>query len=206
MAIIWLDTHLHTPMYYFLGQLSFLDICYSSVTVPKMLKDSLLEKKTISFEGCITQIYFFLSFGGTECVLLAAMAYDRDEGIWLQMAFTIRNKELRGSSCEEDAIVLEKTEDPALFRISNKRSSEFHLVKTNYRGYLIVYARNIYPWQNEVPILFLYGRSIFTKLCTMTLYRSLVRSLQLSEEGLFRLRKPWKCLNIDNWGKKNPLS
>lgn len=77
MAIIWLDTHLHTPMYYFLGQLSFLDICYSSVTVPKMLKDSLLEKKTISFEGCITQIYFFLSFGGTECVLLAAMAYDR---------------------------------------------------------------------------------------------------------------------------------
>ncbi|XP_006022760.1 beta-lactoglobulin-like isoform X1 [Alligator sinensis] len=130
---------------------------------------------------------------------------NRGKKIWINFLQPRRSGNLvlrtlteKGSRCEEDAIVLEKTEDPALFRISNKRSSEFHLVKTNYRGYLIVYARNIYPWQNEVPILFLYGRSIYTKLCTMTLYRSLVRSLQLSEEGLFRLRKPWKCLNTED--------
>uniref|UniRef100_A0A8B9T059 Olfactory receptor n=1 Tax=Anas platyrhynchos TaxID=8839 RepID=A0A8B9T059_ANAPL len=77
MNLVWLDAHLHSPMYYFLGHLSFLDICYSSVTLPKILKDSFSSQKTISFAGCITQIYFFLSFGGSECVLLAAMAYDR---------------------------------------------------------------------------------------------------------------------------------
>ncbi|XP_021269816.1 olfactory receptor 10A7-like [Numida meleagris] len=77
MTLVWLDAHLHSPMYYFLGHLSFLDICYSSVTLPKILRDSFSPQKTISLVGCITQIYFFLCFGGSECVLLAAMAYDR---------------------------------------------------------------------------------------------------------------------------------
>ncbi|XP_069627112.1 olfactory receptor 10A7 [Haliaeetus albicilla] len=77
VTLIWLDAHLHSPMYFFLGHLSFLDICYSSVTLPKILGDSLSPQKTISFVGCITQIYFFLCFGGSECILLAAMAYDR---------------------------------------------------------------------------------------------------------------------------------
>ncbi|XP_005442187.1 olfactory receptor 1E1-like [Falco biarmicus] len=77
VTVIWLDAHLRSPMYFFLGHLSFLDICYSSVTLPKILRDSFSAQKTISFVGCITQIYFFLCFGGSECVLLAAMAYDR---------------------------------------------------------------------------------------------------------------------------------
>ncbi|XP_057266560.1 olfactory receptor 10A7-like [Pezoporus wallicus] len=77
VTLVWLDTHLQCPMYFFLGHLSFLDICYSSVTLPKILGDSFSPLKTISFVGCITQIYFFLCFGGSECVLLAAMAYDR---------------------------------------------------------------------------------------------------------------------------------
>ncbi|XP_052670434.1 olfactory receptor 10A7-like [Harpia harpyja] len=77
VTLVWLDAHLHSPMYFFLGHLSFLDICYSSVTLPKILGDSLSPQKTISFVGCITQIYFFLCFGGSECILLAAMAYDR---------------------------------------------------------------------------------------------------------------------------------
>ncbi|NWX15562.1 OR2A5 protein, partial [Aegotheles bennettii] len=77
MTLVWLNTHLHSPMYFFLAHLSFLDICYSSVTLPKILGDSFSPQKTISFVGCITQIYFFLCFGGSECTLLAAMAYDR---------------------------------------------------------------------------------------------------------------------------------
>ncbi|KAM9271287.1 olfactory receptor 6N1-like [Morus bassanus] len=77
MTLVWLDAHLHSPMYFFLGHLAFLDICYSSVTLPKILGDSFSPQKTISFVGCITQIYFFLCFGGSECMLLAAMAYDR---------------------------------------------------------------------------------------------------------------------------------
>nr|XP_020670699.1 olfactory receptor 10A4-like [Pogona vitticeps] len=68
---------LHTPMYFFLRILSFLDICYSSVTIPKILLNLLTEDKSISYLGCAAQMYFLLSLGAAECVLLAVMAYDR---------------------------------------------------------------------------------------------------------------------------------
>nr|XP_033818372.1 olfactory receptor 1020-like [Geotrypetes seraphini] len=77
IAVIQLDSRLHTPMYFFLSILSSLDICFISVTLPYMLKILLSENKSISFAGCLTQLYFFISFAGTECFLLAAMAYDR---------------------------------------------------------------------------------------------------------------------------------
>ncbi|XP_069488845.1 olfactory receptor 5V1-like [Ambystoma mexicanum] len=77
ILVTWLDPHLYKPMYFFLGNLSFLDICYTSSTVPKMLETILSEKKTISYTGCVIQLYTFFSFVGTECVLLAAMSYDR---------------------------------------------------------------------------------------------------------------------------------
>lgn len=88
MTLVWLDAYLQSPMYYFLGHLSFLDICYSSVTLPKILRDSFSPQKTISLGGCITQIYFFLCFGGSECVLLAAMAYDRYVAICHPLHYT----------------------------------------------------------------------------------------------------------------------
>ncbi|KAG8517580.1 Olfactory receptor 5V1 [Galemys pyrenaicus] len=68
---------LHTPMYYFLSNLSFLDICYTSTTIPVMLLNFFREEKTISYEGCLSQIFFLVTCAGSECVLLAAMAYDR---------------------------------------------------------------------------------------------------------------------------------
>ncbi|XP_008149334.2 olfactory receptor 6-like [Eptesicus fuscus] len=74
---VWVTRSLHKPMYYFLGTLSFLETWYISVTVPKMLAGFLLCPNTISFLGCMTQLYFFISLASTECVLLAAMAYDR---------------------------------------------------------------------------------------------------------------------------------
>ncbi|XP_029437354.1 olfactory receptor 5V1-like [Rhinatrema bivittatum] len=74
---VGLDPRLHTPMYFFLCQLSCLDICYSSVTVPKILQNLSSTQKTISVAGCITQMYFFLSFATTEFLLLTVMAYDR---------------------------------------------------------------------------------------------------------------------------------
>lgn len=77
MTLVRLDAHLHSPMYLFLGRLPFLDICCSSVTLPKIRGDSFSPQKTIYLVGCITQIYFFLCFGGSKCMLLAAMAYDR---------------------------------------------------------------------------------------------------------------------------------
>ncbi|XP_078502648.1 olfactory receptor 1G1-like [Lissotriton helveticus] len=77
ISAVWSDIHLHTPMYFFLSNLSFLDVSYSSVTVPKMLGDFHKQRKTISFAGCLTQLYFFMFFVCAESFLLAAMAFDR---------------------------------------------------------------------------------------------------------------------------------
>ena len=71
------DSHLHTPMYFFLSNLSFVDICFISTTVPKMLKNIRTQNKVITYEGCIIQMYFFLLFGGLDVFLLTMMAYDR---------------------------------------------------------------------------------------------------------------------------------
>nr|XP_056719750.1 olfactory receptor 10A7-like [Euleptes europaea] len=71
------DPALHTPMYFFLRNLSFLEICYTSVNVPKMLENLLSGNKAISFLGCAVQTYFTFFLGGSECFLLASMAYDR---------------------------------------------------------------------------------------------------------------------------------
>ncbi|XP_054440913.1 olfactory receptor 13C9 [Pteronotus mesoamericanus] len=72
-----LDSHLHTPMYFFLGNLSFLDICYTTTSVPFTLVSFLSERKTISFSGCTVQMFLGLAMGTTECVLLGMMAFDR---------------------------------------------------------------------------------------------------------------------------------
>ncbi|XP_027807506.2 olfactory receptor 6B2 [Marmota flaviventris] len=74
---VWSSASLHRPMYFFLGSLSFLEIWYVSDIIPKMLDGFLLQRKHISFVGCMTQLYFFSSLVCTECVLLASMAYDR---------------------------------------------------------------------------------------------------------------------------------
>uniref|UniRef100_A0A8D0G3R5 Olfactory receptor n=1 Tax=Sphenodon punctatus TaxID=8508 RepID=A0A8D0G3R5_SPHPU len=78
VLLIRLDTHLlHAPMYFFLSNLALVDVGFASTTVPKMLYNMMSQTKTISFSGCFTQMYFFLTFGNTDSLLLAAMAYDR---------------------------------------------------------------------------------------------------------------------------------
>ncbi|XP_020820041.1 olfactory receptor 4F6-like [Phascolarctos cinereus] len=71
------DSHLHSPMYFLLANLSIIDLCLSTVAVPKMISDLFYEHKAISFQGCITQIFFIHFMGGTEMVLLISMAFDR---------------------------------------------------------------------------------------------------------------------------------
>ncbi|XP_006109070.1 olfactory receptor 7A10-like [Myotis lucifugus] len=71
------DSHLHTPMYFFLSNLSLVDICFTSTTLPKMLVNIQTQSKAITYAGCIIQLYFFLLFGGLDDFLLAVMAYDR---------------------------------------------------------------------------------------------------------------------------------
>nr|XP_008114743.2 PREDICTED: olfactory receptor 6B1 [Anolis carolinensis] len=77
ISLVKNNRSLHKPMYFFLGNLSFLEIWYISVTLPKLLVDFWSPSKTISFQSCMAQLYFFISLMCTECVLLAVMAYDR---------------------------------------------------------------------------------------------------------------------------------
>lgn len=89
ITIIQIEPHLQTPMYFFLTNLSFLDICYTSTNVPQMLSNMVGKKKTISFSRCAAQMYFSLSFGMIECVLLGVMAYDRYVAICHPLHYTI---------------------------------------------------------------------------------------------------------------------
>ncbi|XP_060133498.1 olfactory receptor 9G19-like [Zootoca vivipara] len=77
IALICSSSHLQTPMYFFIGNLSFLDLWYSSVYTPKILVNCISEDKSISFGGCASQFFFSAALAYSECYLLAAMAYDR---------------------------------------------------------------------------------------------------------------------------------
>ncbi|XP_042530553.1 olfactory receptor 8U9-like [Dipodomys spectabilis] len=77
IAAVTLDSRLHTPMYFFLKNLSFLDMCYTSVTVPKALANSLMGSEAISFGECVAQLFLFVMMCASECFLLTSMAYDR---------------------------------------------------------------------------------------------------------------------------------
>ncbi|XP_004648350.1 olfactory receptor 6B1-like [Octodon degus] len=87
--LVLMDSTLQTPMYIFLGNLSFLEVWYTTVTVPKLLATCLSKVVTISVSGCITQFYFFFSMGATECILLAAMAYDRYVAICSPLRYSL---------------------------------------------------------------------------------------------------------------------
>uniref|UniRef100_A0A8C8U9Z2 Olfactory receptor n=2 Tax=Peromyscus TaxID=10040 RepID=A0A8C8U9Z2_PERMB len=84
-----LDPKLHTPMYFFLANLSFLDLCYTTSTVPQMLINIQSHKRSISYVGCIAQLFIFLGLGSTECVLLSIMAFDRYVAICQPLRYTI---------------------------------------------------------------------------------------------------------------------
>ncbi|XP_060549591.1 LOW QUALITY PROTEIN: olfactory receptor 1361-like [Pantherophis guttatus] len=82
------DHHLHSPMYFFLGNLSCLETCYSSIILPKMLANLFTGQQSISFTGCTIQFYFFSSCAGTETYLLAVMSYDRYLAICRPLHYT----------------------------------------------------------------------------------------------------------------------
>nr|XP_025839322.1 olfactory receptor 7A17-like [Vulpes vulpes] len=83
------DSHLHTPMYFFLANLSFVDICFTSTTVPKMLWNIQTQSKVITYAGCITQIYFLIVFAVLDVFLLSMMAYDRYVAICHPLQYTV---------------------------------------------------------------------------------------------------------------------
>nr|XP_056704328.1 olfactory receptor 10T2-like [Euleptes europaea] len=93
IATIRLDCTLHIPMYFFLSVLSCSEICYSFVVIPKMLASLITERRTISFRGCISQMFFFNVFGGANCMLLAMMSYDRYVAICKPLHYPVLMKE-----------------------------------------------------------------------------------------------------------------
>ncbi|KAH0515507.1 Olfactory receptor 143 [Microtus ochrogaster] len=89
MSLICLNSHLHTPMYFFIFNLSFIDFCYSFVFTPKTLMSFVSEINTISFRGCMSQLFFFCLFVNSECFVLTAMAYDRYVAICRPLLYTV---------------------------------------------------------------------------------------------------------------------
>ncbi|KAB0387163.1 olfactory receptor 7A17-like [Muntiacus reevesi] len=83
------DSHLHTPMYFFLSNLSFVDICFISTTIPKMLKNIRTQNKVITYEACIIQMHFFILFATLDMFLLTVMAYDRFVAICHPLHYTV---------------------------------------------------------------------------------------------------------------------
>ncbi|XP_074812901.1 olfactory receptor 5W2-like isoform X2 [Natator depressus] len=89
ILLITIDPQLHTPMYFFLRNLSFCDLCLSSIISPKMLLNFLAERKSISYTACAVQMYLSFVFGDAECLLLAVMAYDRYVAICNPLLYTV---------------------------------------------------------------------------------------------------------------------
>ncbi|KFO36919.1 olfactory receptor 7D4 [Fukomys damarensis] len=83
------DSHLHTPMYFFLSNLSFVDICFVSTTIPKMLMNIQERSKCIAYVECLTQVYFLNTFAGMDNFLLTVMAYDRFVAICYPLKYTV---------------------------------------------------------------------------------------------------------------------
>ncbi|XP_050642771.1 LOW QUALITY PROTEIN: olfactory receptor 2B2 [Macaca thibetana thibetana] len=89
ILVLHLDFKLHTPMYFFLSNLSLLDLCYTTSTVPQMLVNICNTRKVISYGGCVAQFFIFLALGSTECLLLAIMSFDRFVAICRPLHYSI---------------------------------------------------------------------------------------------------------------------
>ena len=89
IALSYLDPRLHTPMYFFLSNLSFLDMCYTTSIVPQLLFNLSRADKSISFGGCVVQMYISLALGCTECILLGVMAFDRYAAVCRPLHYTV---------------------------------------------------------------------------------------------------------------------
>ncbi|XP_004647691.1 olfactory receptor 2A12-like [Octodon degus] len=89
VTLIYLDSHLHTPMYFFLSVLSLVDISYVTTTMPQMLVNMLYLRRAISWGACATQMFIFLVLGIAECILYAIMAYDRYVAVCFPLHYSL---------------------------------------------------------------------------------------------------------------------
>nr|XP_003421461.2 olfactory receptor 5B2-like [Loxodonta africana] len=102
IVLILVDSSLHTPMYFFLSNLSLVDSVYSSAVTPKVMAGLLTGDKVISYRGCVAQMFFFVAFASVDCYLLAVMAYDRQAAVCKPLHYTTT---MTMSVCAQMAIV-----------------------------------------------------------------------------------------------------
>ena len=165
------DTHLQTSMYFFLSVLSFVDICYVTVIIPKMLANFLSETKTISYGECLTQMYFFIAFGNTDNYLLAAMAIDR----YVAICNPLHNNTIMNHRCCVFLLVLS-------FCIPHLHSL-LHILLTNQ---LIFCASNV------IHHFFCDDQSVLKLSCSS----HFVKEITVMTEGLAIIMTPFSCIII----------
>uniref|UniRef100_A0A8C2LNC2 G-protein coupled receptors family 1 profile domain-containing protein n=1 Tax=Cricetulus griseus TaxID=10029 RepID=A0A8C2LNC2_CRIGR len=106
MVTVTFEPRLHTPMYFLLRNLSIADICFSSITAPKVLLDLLSHRKTISFNGCLTQMFFFHLIGGVDVFSLSVMALDRYVAISKPLHYSGEGRKKAFSTCTSHITVI----------------------------------------------------------------------------------------------------
>ncbi|EMP33617.1 Olfactory receptor 6C75 [Chelonia mydas] len=126
IVLVASDQHLHTPMYFFLGNLSCLETCYISTILPRLLASLLTGNRTISVNGCFIQLHFFGSLEGAECYLLAAMSYDRYLAICKPLHYAAHVVVLRdlNKALSVFYIVLTPLANPLIYSLRNREVKE----------------------------------------------------------------------------------
>ncbi|XP_032768724.1 olfactory receptor 1361-like [Rattus rattus] len=165
------DSRLHTPMYFFLSNLSFVDVCFSSTTVPKVLTNHILGSQEISYSGCLTQMYFLCVFADMDNVLLAVMAYDRFVAICHPLHYT---KKMTHQLC-------------ALLVVES-----WLAVHLNALLHTLLMARLSFCGDNIIPHFFCDATPLLKLSCSDTH----LNELMLNTEGAAIMVTPFVCILI----------
>ncbi|KAM7150905.1 olfactory receptor 14A16-like [Macrochelys suwanniensis] len=155
IMVVALNRQLHNPMYFFLGNLSFLDICYISVTVPKSMANSLTNTKLISFSGCVAQVFLVLTLAFAETILLVVMAYDRYVAICCPLHYRVLMNKMTcaqmASGCWISGVLYSAMHTGNTFRLSFCRSKVIGQFFCDIRQLLKISCYNTLA--NEISVI-----------------------------------------------------
>ncbi|XP_007957432.1 olfactory receptor 14I1-like, partial [Orycteropus afer afer] len=145
--VIVMDPHLHLPMYFFIGNLTLIDFCYISVTVPKAIVNSLMDSMLISLKECVTQSFLFLLFGSTEFFFLVVMSYDRYVAICrplhYQLILTPHFCTQIAGALWSSGMVYSATHTGTIFRLPFTKSNVIHQFFCAYPQILSISSQSV---------------------------------------------------------------
>ncbi|XP_063295420.1 olfactory receptor 5V1-like [Pelobates fuscus] len=168
IVAVRLNTQLQTPMYFFLSNLAFIDICFSTTIVPQLLVNTLVEDGRISLLGCVTQMFISLVVGATECLLLAVMSFDRYAAICKPLHYNvIMSKRLciaLATGCWTFCIINSFVHVVLTFRLSFCRSHHVNHFFCEVPLFFRIFCTN--TWFNEITMYIL---AVIIVLCSFLL-------------------------------------